>query len=349
MSDGNLRGDPARARRRRCAATDGAQDILVHWRGAKQAHLVEVEPGKWEGPCPLCGRFRGLHVEVGRNGDVIYTVTGRCHHTREDIYPQLKFQVPCTPNPGAYKYERNPELGALANTIRDLVLHKALTPVMLRLALLEATGTDTEEALDMIGITDKSNRRRAVRDVRRALAPRPGKMVNPDHKRRSKHPPGQNKTADDVNDDVPDRQAKDESPQVSTETEPSPAVMVNPDPPGLSVLTTDAGSTDAGKKPLTSDFTSLTEHATVVSGGAGTPTGTRALDLELEALELLRTALGAEVIATEPRTSPHPVADIAEVWTLAEEGPCVRCRTPTCRYGDRGQPLCADCRNQKAA
>ena len=74
--------------------------------GEKQANLTEIAPGKWEGPCPLCGQPGILHVEVGRNGDVIWTVTGKCHHTREDIYPQLKFQVPCAPEPG---HQTNPK------------------------------------------------------------------------------------------------------------------------------------------------------------------------------------------------------------------------------------------------
>lgn len=62
------------------------------------------------------------------------------------------------------------------------------------------------------------------------------------------------------------------------------------------------------------------------------------------ALVLLAGILRAEIIGAEPRTSTLPVADVIDAWLASEEGPCVRCSAPTCIYGPRGNPLCADCR-----
>jgi hypothetical protein len=62
------------------------------------------------------------------------------------------------------------------------------------------------------------------------------------------------------------------------------------------------------------------------------------------ALVLLAGILRAEIIGSEPRTSALPVADVIDAWRASEEGPCVRCRARTQVYGQRGHPLCADCR-----
>jgi hypothetical protein len=59
---------------------------------------------------------------------------------------------------------------------------------------------------------------------------------------------------------------------------------------------------------------------------------------------LLAGILRAEIIGTEERTIPVPVADVLDAWRAAEEGPCVHCGARTCLYGPRGNPLCADCR-----
>ena len=59
---------------------------------------------------------------------------------------------------------------------------------------------------------------------------------------------------------------------------------------------------------------------------------------------LLAGILCAEIVGVEPRTSTVPVADVIDAWRASEEGPCVRCAARTCRYGLRGNPLCADCR-----
>lgn len=100
---------------------------------------------------------------------------------------------------------------------------------------------------------------------------------------------------------------------------------------------------------MTSANGRLTTRATIVSGPPRNGHGdTDTVDTAL-ALDLLRSALGAEVIATEPRPSPDPAADITEVWTSADQGPCSLCGTRTCRYGDRGSPLCADCRHPESA
>jgi hypothetical protein len=59
---------------------------------------------------------------------------------------------------------------------------------------------------------------------------------------------------------------------------------------------------------------------------------------------LLAGILRAEIIGTEERTNPVPVADVIDAWRASEEGPCVRCGARTCLYGLRGNPVCADCR-----
>jgi hypothetical protein len=267
-----------------------------------------------------------LHVEVGDNGDVVWTVTGRCHHSREDVYPQLKFQVPCAPGP---RYKPNPERDALKDTMMAILTNKALTPGALRLAGLEALGIGQDQALDMLGITASSNRRRARLERDKALSP--AATIKTDSKRRSKAP-NRNSRGTRV------------SPGTGRPAETHlPAATIKTESPGLSKLIVAAGGEPDQKPPLTSTNGSLTTRATIVSGPAGTGTATSTeLDLEL-ALDLLRSELGAEVIATELRPSPHPVADIAEVWTPTEGGPCTLCGTTCCRYGDRGSPLCPDC------
>lgn len=59
---------------------------------------------------------------------------------------------------------------------------------------------------------------------------------------------------------------------------------------------------------------------------------------------LLAGILPVEIISTEPRTDPAPVADVIDAWRASEEGPCVRCGARTCIYGPRGNPVCVDCR-----
>jgi hypothetical protein len=59
---------------------------------------------------------------------------------------------------------------------------------------------------------------------------------------------------------------------------------------------------------------------------------------------LLAGILRAEIIGTEERTIPVPVADVIDAWRVSEEGPCARCGARTCLYGLRGNPLCTDCR-----
>ena len=57
-------------------------------------------------------------------------------------------------------------------------------------------------------------------------------------------------------------------------------------------------------------------------------------DTHPHALDLLRDALGATVIATYPNArAPLPAT-----------GPCARCGATTTRYGPDGSPLCAGCR-----
>jgi hypothetical protein len=323
MPGRDLRRDPSRAsRKRRCAAANAEQDIIIHWRGRDQANLVEITPGVWAGPCPRCARFRVLRVQVGRNGDVVWTVTGQCKHTREDVYPNLANRVPCAPNPAAGQHQHNPEVAALKDTIRDLVMNERFTHSSpIKLAILEALGASTDDALDALGIIDAGNRRRARLARDKALSP--AKTVTSDSRRRSKasKAPGSNTTPKLA----PGRPADTRL----------PADTVTSD--SVQPVTSDSRRS-MPKQPLTSTNNDLTTRAKVVSGPAGTATHT-----ELD-LELLRSALGAEVIATEPRTSPLPVADSTEAWTPAEEGPCTRCGTRICRYGDHGSPLCADCR-----
>jgi len=323
MPGRDLRGDPRRAgRRRRCGAANGEQDIIIHWRGRDQANLAEIKPGIWAGPCLRCGRFRVLRVKVGDNGDVIWTVTGGCGHTREDVYPALVARVPCAPNPSAGPHGHNLALDALKDTMMALALNKVLTPVALRLAMLEATGIQTDEALDVLGITDTGNRRRTRLARDKALSP--GLTVKTDSKPRPKASGSEHTPARETPPSLP---AKTRLPVTTVKTDSGQAVSFDSQP-------------STAKPPLNSTFLDLTGRATVVSGPAGTDTTT---GTELD-LELMRTGLGGEVIATEPRTSPFPVADATEVWTLADEGPCTRCETRTCRYGNQGSPLCADCR-----
>lgn len=287
------------------------------WRGRDQANLVEIHAGsgQWTGPCPKDGRPRALHVKQGDNGGVIWAVPGcRGIHDREAAYPALLQRVLHAPNPSAAQHRVDPELDAFKDTMMMLAVNKALTPVALRLAVLEAAGIETDEALNVLGITDTGNRRRARLARDKALSP--ARTVKTDSKPRSGRACGAS--------------SKPDPPPAETRL---PATTIKTDSLGLSKLTASAGHANGQKAPLTSDFTNLTEHASVVSGPAGTGTSTdTAVDLDL-ALELLRTNLGAEVIA----------AEIPEVWTASEEGNCRRCGTLCCRYGPRGSPLCADC------
>jgi hypothetical protein len=57
-------------------------------------------------------------------------------------------------------------------------------------------------------------------------------------------------------------------------------------------------------------------------------------DMHAHALDLLREALGAMVIATYPNARAP----------LPDAGPCARCGATTTRYGPDGSPLCAGCR-----
>ena len=57
-------------------------------------------------------------------------------------------------------------------------------------------------------------------------------------------------------------------------------------------------------------------------------------DTHTHALDLLRDALGATVIATY----------LNALAPLPDAGPCARCGATTTRYGPDGSPLCAGCR-----
>ena len=298
------------------------------WRGRDQARLIEVHAGsgQWTGPCPKCGRPRALTVKAGDSGGVVWNLPGcEGRHSRDDVYPILLTLVPHAPPPGR---RHNPEAEALKGTIRDLVLNeKFIHSNPVKLAILEALGDSTDEALDALGITDTGNRRRTRKAKDLALSP--AKTVTNDSRRRSKAragSPGGSSPRATVS------PAKTHLP-ATTVTNDSPQTVTNDSRPSMA------------KPPLTSTFLRLTDGGTLVSGPPGLDTDKNTdtvLDL---ALELVRTELGAEVISTEPRTSPLPVADVIEAWTAAEEGPCTRCGTRTCRYGDRGSPLCADCRS----
>jgi len=295
----------------RCGSSSGRMDIELHWR--KQARLVEVRPGKWVGPCPKDGERAALNVTVGSNGAVIWNVPGcKSTHDRAAAYPALKTLVPCAPEPGQ---ERNPELEALKATITRLVTNKAFAPAAKSLAILEALGYGTDEALDMLGITDTGNRRRTR--VARDKALSRARTVKTDSKPRSRAP--------------------ESKPDTTQADLPTPTPMLPPAETHLPAATvkTDSGQavTDSRPKspktPLTSAFPSLTDRANVVSGPAGRIRDTNtALDLDL-AIEALNANLDAKAI---------------KAWTPVEEGPCTRCGARTCRYGDRGSPLCAHCR-----
>src|SRR5487761_1671406 len=123
----------------RCGSAGGRSDIVLHWR--IPARLTEVRPGKWVGPCPKDGERGALNVEAGRKGGVIWNVPGcKGKHDRAAAYPALK------------------------NAMTAILANKAFTPTALRLAGLEAIGVDQDQALDMLGITASSNRRRARKE-----------------------------------------------------------------------------------------------------------------------------------------------------------------------------------------
>jgi hypothetical protein len=321
----DIRGDPHRVGRGLpCGCSSGRFCIVLHWRD--QAGLAETRPGKWTGPCPKDGNPGALHAQEGDNGGVIWAVPGcKSTHDREAAYPALKAKVPCAPEPG---HRRNPELDALTKRIRALAMNEGfIRSAPIRLALLEVLGDDTDDALDTLGITDATWRRRIRQARSKALSP--AKSGVNDSYRRSGAP----KQEDGATATLP--------PPAETHL---PAKSGVNDHSEVALTPLFAGRESGQKPPLTSTNGGLTTHAKVVSGPAGTDTSTdTGLDLDL-ALELLRTKVGAEVIATEPRTSPDPVADITEVWTASEAGPCRRCGTTTCLYGDRGSLFCADCR-----
>jgi hypothetical protein len=307
----------------RCGSSDGRHCIELHWR--TQARLVETEPGsgKWRGPCPKCRRAKALHVEVGDNGAPIWAVPEcKDRHDREAVFPMLRARVACAPEP---KHQANPELEALKKHMVAVLTNRTFTPTALRLAGLEACGIGTDEALDMLGITASSNRRRARRQRDTAMT-RPASTIQADSKRRSKTPKSVTRT-------LPPRPAETSLPAATIQ--PDAPAAINSDSP-----------TSTPKLLLTSTFADLTGRAKVVSGPAGRirDTNTEALDLDL-----LTTALGAKVITEQPKRSPFSVADIAEMWTLAEAGPCVRCDATTILYGPRSTgPLCPECRTPAA-
>ena len=265
-----------------------------------------------------------LRVQAGDNGDVVWDIpecrkSGR--HTRQDAYPVLKTKVPCTPDPGA---RHNPEAAALEAAIRKLTMNEKFTHSNpLKLAILEALGDDPESALTTLGITDTGNRRRTRKA--RDLALSPAVTVISDSKPRSG-------TRNPIRIGNSARPPAETHLPAATVTNDSPEVVTNDSRPSTR------------KPPLTSTFPSLTERASLVSAPGGTSTGTSTGVDPDSALDLLRTELGAEVIATEHRTSPHPVADVIETWSAADEGPCVKCGAPHQLYGDGGNPMCADCR-----
>jgi hypothetical protein len=308
-----------------CGSSGARADIEAHWRFP--ARLRETKPGsaKYRGPCPKDGRHGGLHVEAGRNGGVVWN-TPDCTHGREAAYPALALLVPCAPRPVP---QCNPELEALKTVMTAILTNKSFTPTARRLAGLQALGIDQDDALDMLGIIASSNRRRARKERDAAMA-QPAVTIRTDSKRRPEAP-GKRIGVPSVSAPGPPAEIR------------LPAATIQPDAPAA--INSD-NRPSAAEIPLSSTFPGLTDRANVVSGPAGWIRDTNtALDLDLE---LLRIELGAQLIAREPKRSPFPVADTAEMWTTVEAGPCVHCGATTCLYLDRGSPLCPDCRTPAA-
>jgi len=203
------------------------------------------------------------------------------------------------------------ELAAVTAAVVTLLENrKQFSPVALGLAVLEAHGLSPDKALDVLDVTATGNRSRARTERTKGLA-----AIKYGRK--------------------PARKPPKQRPAPTIETDSVPAIETD---------SRYSKESDLGGS-VTSGNDGLTTRATLVLGPARNgygDTGT-VVDTGL-ALDLLRSALGAEVIATEPRPSPLPVADVVDAWMPADEGPCTRCGVRTCRYGDHGSPLCADCR-----
>ena len=157
-------------------------------------------------------------------------------------------------------------MAALKSALRALVLNPRLKGKPKDLAVLMALGDAAPAALDALDVGDKGNRSRYQTEVRRALSP--ARVVISDKRRRSARA----------------RARKGLSPA---------EVVISDNRPVVTSDNRRSSESDA----LTSENAELTVPATIVLPPGGTDTSTQDTDTEALALELLRTVLGAEVIA----------------------------------------------------
>ena len=181
-------------------APPGASEIESRWR--VPLGLFPDDPadpaGEWRGPCPRCKRRGAFTATPGRTRPVVSCI--HCECDPDAVHVILRSLVPGAPKPGKAKrvvsekvvagpvatssaLARDGELAALRVKVEALALNPKLTAQTLRFALLEAIGYDTDVALNALGITAASNRRRARQEKAKALSP--AATIKRDSKRRS--------------------------------------------------------------------------------------------------------------------------------------------------------------------
>lgn len=284
----------------------GVSEIQARWCGP--LGLAPDNPadpgGQWHGPCPRCAKPKKLSVRPGDIRPVIW----RSHcpdHPDEAVYAALKYLVPTAPPPGKPK-AADPAAGELAAL-------KAAAITVASNKNLTPTAKNLA-LLEVLGFgADEALDHLGIADTgnrtRTRKALRRGLAGYPRSPARTLSPA---------------RTVKMTAPGPSR----PPGGCQNDSPLQLT------------EQRLTCGNTGLTDCATLVlvpeGNGHHTDTDT--------ALDLVTSLLGAEVISTEPRSSPLPVSGTVDAWQLADEGPCHRCGTRTCVYGPNGNPMCADCR-----
>ena len=157
------------------AASRGVTEIQALWR--VPLGLVPDDPadpgGQWHGPCPRCHQPRQFSAKPGDVRPVVWWV--HCTCPLEQVYVILRSHVPSAPPPGKKRAEPDPapalELAALRAAVTRLALNDDFPrSAPIRLALLEAAGYETDQALDALGITDSGNRSRTRSAKIRAMA-----------------------------------------------------------------------------------------------------------------------------------------------------------------------------------
>ena len=161
-------------------APPGASEIRARWR--VPLALVpddESDPAaEWRGPCPRCKTPKALTVAPGHTRPVVSCLHCTCDPAA--VHVILRSHVPGAPRPGKPKAVHSgatrPKPAAdaqLAAAVEALALNDRFArSAPIRLALLEVLGYDQRAALEVLGITDASTRRRTIAAKSQAVTPK---------------------------------------------------------------------------------------------------------------------------------------------------------------------------------